>query len=82
MKAMTQSLRDTRPDLTSLTLAELVSRAREMQDPTVQVFEQHVWASLAASNGPAILGGILAELGRESDVIKLVTGIGNVDSAE
>ena len=82
MKAMTQNLRDTRPDLTSLTLAELVSRAREMQDPTVQVFEQHVWASLAASNGPAILGGILAELGRESDVIKLVTGIGNVDSAE
>ena len=82
MKAMTQSLRDSRPDLTSLTLAELVSRAREMQDPTVQVFEQHVWASLAASNGPAILGGILAELGRESDVIKLVTGIGNVDSAE
>ncbi len=82
MKDMSQSLRDGRPDLSTLTLSELVSRARTMQNPTVQIFEQHVWASLAASNGPAILGGILAELGRDSDVIKLVTGIGNVDSAE
>jgi pyruvate,water dikinase len=82
MKILAQNLRDSRPDLSTLTLVELVERAREMQDPTVRIFEQHVWASLAAANGPAILTGILAEFGRETESIKLVTGIGNVDSAE
>ena len=82
MKVLAQELRDSRPDLTSLSLSELVARAREMQYPTRQIFDQHVMASLAASNGPAILTGILAEVGREADVVKLVTGIGNVDSAE
>lgn len=82
LKVLAQELRDSRPDLTSLSLSELVARAREMQYPTRQIFDQHVMASLAASNGPAILTGILAEVGREADVVKLVTGIGNVDSAE
>ena len=82
MKILAQELRDSRPDLTSLSLSELVARARQMQYPTRQIFDQHVMASLAASNGPAILTGILAEVGREADVVKLVTGIGNVDSAE
>ncbi len=81
-KVLAKQLRDSRPDLGSLSNEELVARARDMQPHVVAMFEQHVWASLGASNGPGILAVLLGELGRAEDVVKLVTGIGGVDSAD
>lgn len=81
-KALAKQLRDSRPDLAALSNEELVARARDMQPHVVAMFEQHVWASLGASNGPGILAALLGELGRPDDVVKLITGIGGVDSAD
>lgn len=81
-KVLAKQLRDSRPDLSTLSNEELVARAREMQPHVVAMFEQHVWASLGASNGPGILAVLLGELGRPDDVVKLITGIGGVDSAD
>ncbi len=62
--------------------AELLERARSLQPHLISMFEQHVWVSLGASNGPGILGALLGEVGRSDDVVKLLSGIGDVDSAD
>lgn len=81
-KVIAKQVRDSRPDLSKLSNAELLDRARSIQPHIVAMFEQHVWASLGASFGPGAIGALTAELGRPTDAIKLVTGIGDVDSAE
>ena len=81
-KKIGNEIRASRPDLSQLTIAELLSRARSLQPHLISMFEQHVWASLGASNGPGILGALLAEIGRSDDVVKLLSGIGDVDSAD
>ncbi len=81
-KLVAKACRDSRPDLSKLTNAQLVGRARSMQPHVVAMFEQHVWASLGASFGPGGLQAMLGEMGRGTDAIKLITGIGGVDSAD
>jgi rifampicin phosphotransferase len=81
-KVLARQIRESRPDLAAASIDELLQRARSIQ-PTIQaMFEQHVWASLGASFGPGAIQALTAELGRPTDAIKLVTGIGDVDSAE
>ena len=75
-------MRASRPDLDQLNNEELLLRARSMQPHLISMFEQHVWASLGSSNGPGILAALLAEVGRSNDVVKLLSGIGDVDSAD
>ena len=74
--------RESRPDLAALTDAELIERARAVQPHFVSFFEQHVWVSLGASLGPGAIQAITAELGRPDDAVALITGIGDVDSAD
>lgn len=81
-KLIAKACRDSRPDLSKMTIAQLVGRARSMQPHSVAMFEQHVWASLGASFGPGMLQALTAELGRPNDAIQLITGIGGVDSAD
>ncbi len=81
-KEVARGDRDSRPDLSSLSDAELVARARSVQPHLVSFFEQHVWASLGASLGPGAIQAVVAELGRPGDAVALLTGIGDVDSAE
>lgn len=81
-KRIAKEIRDARPDLSALSNAELVARARSLQPQMIANFEQHVWASLGASFGPGILQALTGELGRPDDAVKLITGIGDVDSAE
>ncbi|HJM29426.1 MAG: PEP-utilizing enzyme [Acidimicrobiales bacterium] len=81
-KLLAQKIRAGRPDLSSLTNSELLARARSLQPHLVAMFEQHVWVSLGASNGPGILSALLAEVDRLDDVVKLLSGIGDVDSAD
>jgi rifampicin phosphotransferase len=81
-KVLAKKARDSRPDLAAASIGDLLKRARSLQPLIQAMFEQHVWASLGASFGPGAIQALTAELGRPTDAIKLVTGIGDVDSAE
>ena len=81
-KRLGNEIRASRPDLRELSNQELIARARSLQPHLISMFEQHVWASLGASNGPGILAALLGEIDRSDDVVKLLSGIGDVDSAD
>jgi rifampicin phosphotransferase len=75
-----QALRDSRPDLSTLSTAQILGRARSIQVHLVAMFAAHAWASLGASVGPGILSALTAEID-PTMVTKLLSGIGGVDSA-
>jgi rifampicin phosphotransferase len=79
-KVEAKALRDSRPDLGSLTDLQLVGRARSIQRHLVAMFAQHVAASLGASVGPGVLTALTAEID-PTMVSKLLAGVGDVDSA-
>jgi rifampicin phosphotransferase len=79
-KVEAKALRDSRPDLATLTDVQLVGRARSIQRHLVAMFAQHVAATLGASVGPGVLGALTAEID-PTMVGKLLAGIGDVDSA-
>ena len=76
-----KALRASRPDLSLLTDAQLVGRARTMQRYLRAFFSQVVWGALGSSLGVNILPALIGELD-PSATSKLMTGIGNVDSAD
>ena len=79
-KLEAKALRDSRPDLSTQTVTQLLGRARSIQRHLVAMFGQHVWASLGGSVGPAILSALTADID-PSMVTKLLAGIGDIDSA-
>lgn len=80
-KVRAKQIRAERPDLSTLSDAELVARARSMAPIIVEMFEQHVWSSLGASLGPGAVQAITAAIGRPEDGVKLISAVGDVDSA-
>ena len=73
--------RTNRPDLASLTDAQLVVRIRE-QIPLIQhLFRRHLAITAASSIGPGIVGAVAAAMGDESMAMRLLSGVGDVDSA-
>ena len=76
-----KALRDSRPDLSSLTDVQLLARARSIQRHLRVMFQPVVWASLGGSVGPGILPGLVGEIDPTATA-KLMTGIGDVDSAD
>lgn len=76
-----KALRDSRPDLSTLTDAQLLARARSIQRHLRAMFSQVVWAALGGSLGPGILPPLIGELDPTA-TSKLMTGIGGVDSAD
>lgn len=81
-KATTIVLRRDRPDLTTLDDAELIERARVVQRLLVKLFESHTLSSSGSSLAPAILGAIGEAIGDTTIPMKMVVGIGEVDSVE
>jgi rifampicin phosphotransferase len=79
-KPEVKALRDSRPDLATLTDAQLVARARTMQRYLRATFSQVVWAALGSSIGNGILPTLITD--DPGAISKLITGIGNVDSAD
>ncbi|MFN8022765.1 MAG: PEP-utilizing enzyme [Acidimicrobiales bacterium] len=79
-KALAEHLRDTRPDLSSLTDAALVARAKAMLPFVQQTFENAMRISSLGSLGPGALMAICEGIGRPELSIKLLAGI-DVDSA-
>ena len=76
-----KALRDSRPDLSTLTDEQLVARARSIQRHMRAFFSQVVWVTLGGSIGVGILPALLGELD-PSAPSKLMTGIGDIDSTD
>lgn len=76
-----RALRDSRPDLATQTDVQLVARARSLQRHLRAMFQPVVWASMGSSVGPGILPALLGDADPTA-IAKLMTGIGDVDSAD
>ena len=81
-REQTVALRAARPDLRSLTDEELLARAREIQALIAKLFESHTLSSSGSGIAPAIFFAIGQAIGDPTVPMKLVAGIGDVDSAE
>ena len=80
-QAEANRLRAERPDLTRLTDYELVERARGLLPMVRRLFERHLTVTAGASIGPGILAAIAEAMGDPSIALRLITGVGDVDSA-
>lgn len=81
-KASTKAFRAGRPDLRSLTDAELLARARSTQPMLRKLFESHTITSSGSGVAPGILFAIGQAIGDPTVPMKLVSGLGEVDSAD
>ncbi len=81
-KVETIALRAARPDLAALSDAELVAHARSTQPMLQKLFESHAIPSSGSGVAPGILFAIGEAIGDPTVPMKLVAGIGDVDSAE
>jgi pyruvate,water dikinase len=80
-KAAADALRGERGDLTAATDAELLARARLIRPMLHHLFEQHVVSGSSAAVGPGILAAVGEGIGDPTIPMKLLAGIGDVDSA-
>jgi phosphohistidine swiveling domain-containing protein len=78
-RRLVRSLREQRPDLSTLTDAALIARARSMAPILQQTFENAMRVSSMAPNGPGALGAVCDALGDPTLSIRLLAGI-EVDS--
>ncbi|MEO5899277.1 MAG: PEP-utilizing enzyme [Ilumatobacteraceae bacterium] len=81
-KVATRALRADRPDLAGLSDVELVAMARATQPMLRKLFDSHTVSSSSSAIGPGILHAIGQAIGDPTIPMKLVAGIGEVDSAE
>ncbi len=80
-KASADDLRESRGDLRPATDADLLARARTIRPMLHHLFEQHVVSGSSAAIGPGILAAVGAGIGDPTIPMKLLAGIGDVDSA-
>ncbi len=76
-----RALRSSRPDLSALSDTELFTRARSLKPVLRDLFSQHINQSGAASIGPGVLGAVCAAIGDPTATMRLLGGVGGVDSA-
>lgn len=76
-----RKLRRGRPDLQAMTDAELVAHARSFLDELDNAFARHDYSSLSSTVGPAMLGELVAGVGRPDALLDLISGLGDVESA-
>ena len=80
-RALANSIRDGRPNLSTLTDGELVARARSVLPAIRHLFRRHLAVTAGSSIGPGILGAIAEAMGDPSIALKLITAVGDIDSA-
>lgn len=80
-KAAAQALRESRGDLTQKSDAELVERARATRPVLHHLFNQHTVSGSSSAIGPGILGAVGEAIGDTTIPMKMLAGIGDVDSA-
>lgn len=80
-QAEVNEFRANRPDLVTLSDAELLDRARSTLPDLVWGFNEHYMASSSSGVAPGILGVIAEALGDPTIPMRLIAGMGDVDSA-
>lgn len=70
-----------RPDLATLTDAELVAHARSFLPELDNAFARHDYSTLGSAVGPAMLAELCAAAGRPDALLDLISGLGEVPSA-
>lgn len=70
-----------RPDIAMATDAELLEWAVSLRPVDRRMFDQHINQSGAAAIGPGGLAAICAAVGQPEAAMKLIAGLGGVDSA-
>ena len=80
-KATADALRDSRGDLTRYSDRELIDRARPIRPLLRHLFEQHTVSGSSAAIGPGLLTAVGDAIGDTTIAMKLLAGIGDVDSA-
>lgn len=80
-RQLARTIRRERPNLEVMSDAELLDRALKMRPVCRRMFDQHINQSGAASIGPGAIGAICAGIGRPGDAMRLIAGLGGVDSA-
>jgi hypothetical protein len=81
-KAATIALRAARPNLAAITDSELVAYARTTQPMLRKLFDSHTVSSSSSAVAPGILFAVGQAIGDPTVPMKLVAGVGEVDSAE
>ena len=72
-----------RPDLASMSDAELVAHARLVAGPELEeAWTAYCQSALGASLGPGAVQAICAAIGRDADAVKVMTAVGNIESAD
>lgn len=72
--------RDERPVFATMSDIELAQRALSLQPLCRRLFEQHANQTLASTIGPWILTEICAEIGQPAHALRLLSGLGQIDS--
>lgn len=73
--------RDARPNFDDLSDLDVARRALDLRPLCRRLFEQHVNQTLASTIGPWILTEICNEIGQPAHALRLLSGLGMVDSA-
>jgi rifampicin phosphotransferase len=81
-KAAMKALRRDRPDIAAMTDDEIVARARSLQPWLIKLFETHAMSSSSSGIAPGMLFAVGQAIGDPTVPMKLIAGIGDVDSAE
>ena len=81
-KAEVDQIRAKRPDLITLSDAELRARLVSFGNLLTRLFQHHIEASLKAGVGLGAMGQFTAAIGQPELALTLVSGIGDVDSME
>jgi phosphohistidine swiveling domain-containing protein len=72
-----------RPDLASMSDRELVAHARQVAGPELEeAWTAYCQSALGASLGPGAVQAICEAIGRGSDAVKVMTAVGNIESAD
>ena len=81
-QAMVDELRDTRPDLTQMSEGQLVARVRELMEGRFrELFAQHLFTTYCSTVPVGIIQQVCEAVGRPADMLKLMAGVGDVESA-
>lgn len=76
-----EQIRADRPDLATLSDAELFTRMRSFETVLRRLFKHHIEASLKSGVGLGAMAQLTEAIGRPELALTLVAGIGNIDSA-
>ena len=79
---MLDELRDARPDFTQMSERELVDRVTGLFDAHFRhLFGQHIFTTYCSTVPVGIIQQVCAAVGRPGDFLKLMAGVGDVESA-